>query len=223
MIVELVAATRLQWWTFEAEAPLARSLQRLKPDTRLTPRIAAGNRRGLPDIYNARIEADDAPDILVFVHDDVFIDDFFLVDRLLAGLATFDVIGVAGNTRRVAGQPSWFTTSEAFEPDEGHLSGAISHAATAGGPVNYYGPTAAACELLDGVFLAARKSTLRQRGVRFDPRFGFHFYDMDFCRTARQAGLRLGTWPIVLTHRSGGNFGADWQRALADYQAKWGD
>jgi GT2 family glycosyltransferase len=223
VIAEVVSATRLQWWTFEAEAPLARSMQRLKPDPRLTLRISAGNKRGLPEIYNTRIEAPEAADILIFVHDDVFIDDFFIVDRLLAGLATFDVIGVAGNTRRVARQPSWYTTTEAFEPDAAHLSGAIAHSATAAGAVSFYGPAPAACELLDGVFLAVRKSTLLGRGVRFDPRFTFHFYDMDFCRSARQAGLTLGTWPIVLTHKSPGNFGLDWQSGLAIYLDKWGE
>ena len=89
--------------------------------------------------------------------------------------------------------------------------------------MSFYGPTPVPCELLDGVFLAARKSTLLDSGVRFDPRFNFHFYDMDFCRSARQAGLTLGTWPIVLTHKSPGNFGPDWHHGLTIYLEKWGE
>jgi GT2 family glycosyltransferase len=80
------------------------------------------------------------------------------------------------------------------------------------------------CELLDGVFLAARKSALTAKGVLFDPRFDFHFYDMDFCRSARQRGLRLGTWPIGLTHQSGGAFGTEkWNDKYQAYLKKWGD
>lgn len=51
-----------------------------------------------------------------------------------------------------------------------------------------YGPAPMPVELRCGVLLAARAGVLQQDGVRFDPRFGFHFYDLDLCRTARQQG-----------------------------------
>jgi hypothetical protein len=58
--------------------------------------------------------------------------------------------------------------------------------------------------------------------VRFDPRFTFHFYDMDFCRSCERAGLSMGTWPIAITHRSTGAFGSPaWQAGYAEYLAKW--
>jgi GT2 family glycosyltransferase len=80
------------------------------------------------------------------------------------------------------------------------------------------------CELLDGVFLAARKSALLGNEVLFDSRFDFHFYDLDFCRSARQRGLRLGTWPICLTHQSKGAFDSErWIEKYHAYIAKWGD
>lgn len=52
--------------------------------------------------------------------------------------------------------------------------------------------------------MAVRARTLKDSGVRFDPALGFHFYDLDFCRAATAAGLRLGTWPIAISHRSAG-------------------
>lgn len=70
------------------------------------PRIGCENQRGLPEVYNERIVASDAGDILVFVHDDVWIDDNFFGTHVVEGLRDFDVIGVAGNRRRVAKQPS---------------------------------------------------------------------------------------------------------------------
>jgi GT2 family glycosyltransferase len=70
--------------------------------------------------------------------------------------------------------------------------------------------------------MAAKASTLLDAGVRFDPQFAFHFYDMDFCRSAVQAGLRLGTWPNAVTHASGGRFGTpQWKEAAAAYYRKW--
>jgi hypothetical protein len=46
---------------------------------------------------------------------------------------------------------------------------------------------------------------------------------MDFCRSARQAGLTLGTWPISITHRSPGKYEAAWEAKRDLYLAKWGD
>jgi len=204
---------------------LGLSLRRLG-DNRLRVAVAFSNSRGLPDIYNARITAPNGPDILVFVHDDVWIDDYFLADRVIAALATYDVIGVAGNRRRVPRQPAWAFIDDKFTWDErANLSGGIAHGKQPFGNVSRYGDTVSAeCELLDGVFLAARRERLVEKGVLFDPRFDFHFYDMDFCRTARKAGLRLGTWPICLTHQSGGAFGVGgWKEKLPRYLEKWPD
>ena len=159
----------------------------------------------------------------MFVHDDVWIDDYFIAQRVAEGLDAFDVIGVAGNRRRVDGQPAWLFVDERLNwDDRSNLSGSVAHGVNPFGPVSSFGPAPVECELLDGVFIAARRSTLRQKGVSFDPRFDFHFYDMDFCRRARACGLRLGTWPICLTHQSGGAFGTPaWREKYAAYVDKW--
>src|SRR5262250_1136978 len=106
-MIEIVSATRLGESDFWEKAPLGLSLRRLVNDIRLVPRLAFANSRGLPEIFNARILAQDSAEILVFVHDDVWIDDYFLADRVLEGCQAFDVIGVAGNRRRVRNQPGW--------------------------------------------------------------------------------------------------------------------
>ena len=58
-----------------------------------------------------------------------------------------------------------------------------------------------------GVMLVADSRRLIDTGLRFDPQFAFHFYEMDFCRQAELKGLRLGTWPISIVHESGGAYG----------------
>ena len=168
--------------------------------------------------------ADDDTVVVVFMHDDIWIDDFYLIQRVLEGLKEFDVIGVAGNRPRVAYQPGWNFANIEFERDASeNLSGIFACGPQPAGEVQYYGPVPAAWELLDGVFLAARKSTLVTHNVRFDPLFDFHCYDMDFCRTARQNGLRLGTWPISMTHQSNGILGSpEWRTYYKKYLKKWG-
>ncbi|MBS0266511.1 MAG: hypothetical protein JSS02_31555 [Planctomycetes bacterium] len=223
-MIELVAASRRTEREFWTQAALGLSLRRLQHDRRLSARLYFENARGLPDVYNERIRGTDSAEILVFVHDDVWIDDCFFADRLLEGLQAYDVLGVAGNRRRVPRQPAWVFVDEQFTWDQPtNLSGRVSHGANYCGQIAWFGNVPAECELLDGLLLASRKEVLLSRQVTFDSRFAFHFYDLDFCRLARDRQLRLGTWPIGLTHESSGAFGsANWKLAYQLYLQKWG-
>lgn len=225
-MIEIVSATKFSEADFWNQAALGISLRRLQADRRLAAHIAFANGRGLPLVYNARIAAADGAEILAFIHDDVWIDDCFVADRIIDGLRAFDVIGVAGNRRRIPRQPAWaFVGHDPFTwDDKVNLSGRVAHGKLQAGTIAWFGDVPAPCELLDGVFLAARKEVLTAQGVQFDPLFTFQFYDLDFCRMARQRGLRLGTWPICLTHQSAGAFGTPaWNAAYRAYLEKWGD
>jgi GT2 family glycosyltransferase len=225
-MVEIVAATRLPAAKFWNESALGISIRRMAQDRRVVARVLCENRQGLASVYNSRIDADDNQEIMAFVHDDVWIDDYMLADRLLDALARYDVVGVAGNRRRLPGQSTWTLSGDTNDPanlDWGHLSGQIAHGQTPfSGHALMFGSAPADCELLDGVFLAAKRATLRNTGLRFDPRFDFHFYDLDFCRAARAQGLRQGTWPIALTHQSKGAYNTPaWQEGRRRYLDKW--
>src|SRR5271170_4113842 len=103
----IVCATRASRESFSAHTALGRSLK-LYPFPFVELRLFADNAVGLSGLYNASLrEAAADPAILVFVHDDVHLLDFFWPDHLLEGLRAFDVVGVAGNRRRVPCQPSW--------------------------------------------------------------------------------------------------------------------
>lgn len=220
----VISASKLTQEDFWLRSALGLSLTRLmRQGESIQIDIAFENTRGLPEIFNEAVTR--APDaaVLVFIHDDVWIDEDHFSLAVVAGLTRFDVIGVAGNKRRVPGQPGWCFVNEAFAWDEKtNLSGRVGHGVNAFGVVSDFGEVPAACELLDGVFLAVRKHNLMQHQVQFDGKFDFHFYDLDFCRTARQAGLQLGTWGIQLTHQSGGAFGMpNWQEMYKVYCDKW--
>lgn len=223
--IEIISATRLSERDFWEKSALGISLERLKRDRRLIAKVAFENRRGLPTIYNERILAADGCETLVFIHDDVWIDDYFIADRVLDGLMKYDVLGVAGSRALVKGQVGWGFIDRRLNPvGLANLSGAVSHGDSPFSRIDFFGEVPAECELLDGVFFAVRKSALISSGVLFDPTFDFHFYDMDFCRSARRSGLRLSTWPISLTHQSRGNYKSDRWRAMCDaYCKKWED
>ncbi len=223
-MIDIVTATRLSEADFWDKSALGLSLGRLMREPRLNACPTFENRRGLPEIYNERLAAIDCAEHVVFVHDDVWLDDYFIADRVLEGVERFDVIGVAGNRRRRPGQPAGgVVDAQQHWGQSEYLSGSVAHGKQPFGIVSTWGPVPAECELMDGVFFAAKRDTLRQHGVSFDPRFDFHLYDIDFCRTAREKGLRLGTWPICITHQGQGRFGTPpWQQMYEKYLQKWG-
>jgi GT2 family glycosyltransferase len=225
--VRVVSATRLGEREFWKTSALGQSLKIWRNDPRVLIDVAYDNKQGLPTVYNAALGRAAANEAVLFIHDDVWLEDPQWVDKLFVALGRFDVVGVAGNTRRIKGQRSWLYTryegeGERFWLDHPHLSGSVQHGPRPGGEATVYGPAPARCELLDGVFIAVRNDVAARSGVAFDTRFDFHFYDLDFCRTARSRGLTLGTWPVTLTHQSGGAFSSDgWKQGLARYQRKW--
>lgn len=223
-VIEIISATRMTEQEFWQQSALGRSLQQhMQQSTNIRANVAFNNTCGLSTIFNNAIAqaSDDA--VLVFVHDDVWLDETDLANVVIAGLEKYSVIGVAGTRRRVANQPAWAFIDTNFTWDQKqNLSGRVGHGQNAFGEVSEYGDVPAQCELLDGVFLAAKKSILVQHQVHFDTQFDFHFYDLDFCRTATKAGLTLGTWPVKLTHQSAGAFGSEaWQKQYANYLNKW--
>jgi hypothetical protein len=221
--VRIVCATRASTARFATATALGRSLKLYSPlcDLRLFPE----NSLGLPLAYNTAIrEAARDPAILVFVHDDVHLLDFYWPTRIYHGLAKFDIIGLAGNRRRVDRQPAWRFLDDKFTRDDReHLSGVIAHGK--GWPADYisaYGSPGYEVKLLDGVLLAARSETLLEKNLFFDELFDFHFYDLDFCRSAEQRALRMGTWGISVMHESDGTFGSPaWRAGYARYLSKW--
>jgi hypothetical protein len=220
----VVSATRLTEFEFWTKSALGLSIKKhQRRDKRIHTAISFENKRSLSDIYNNQITNALGEPILAFIHDDVWIDEPDFLDKVIQGLRTFDIIGVAGNKRIVKCQPSWAFLDDDFIWDTPkNLTGAISHGRSAFGNISLYGVSPAPSKLLDGVFLASHRKTLLDSNVYFDSSFKFHFYDMDFCRSASKAGLSLGSYPIRLTHQSGGSYeSSEWRDAYYKYLVKW--
>jgi hypothetical protein len=227
--IRLVCATRQHPDSFFESTALGRSLKMFNRQPEPQLQLFGSNPLGLSTVYNIALKhAEQDPAILVFLHDDLYLCDFFWMEHIYEGLQEFDVLGLAGNTRRLPKQPAWaFATTEPnFQwDDRRHLSGTVGHGkGFPCGNISIFGPPKQACKLMDGLFLVADSEVLRAKDVRFDERFAFHFYDMDFCREAELKGLRMGTWPISVVHESGGNFNSPgWREGYAKYLDKYGE
>src|SRR5580693_9125530 len=129
-MVYIVSATRRSQSEFQSHTALGKSLVRVAHDPRLVVRCATSNSRGLPLVYNEIMDAIPDQSVIVFVHDDVWIDDYFMIQRVIEGLEQFDIIGLAGNRHRIPGQPAWHFANMQFAWDEPqYLSGLIAHGA----------------------------------------------------------------------------------------------
>jgi hypothetical protein len=223
--VKIIVATRATEADFYKMTATGRSLRLYKAPF-LEVCLFPENTLGLPEIYNSVIDqsADD-PAMLIFAHDDLHILDFFWIGELFNGLSYFQILGMAGNIRRIPRQPNWAFIDTDFTWDASeNLSGVVGHGK--GFPptsLSVFGPPRQQVKLLDGLLLCAYSKTLNDNDLRFDRRFDFHFYDMDLCRQAEQKNVTCGTWSISLIHESGGSFGSEsWQSAYQKYLEKWG-
>jgi len=222
--IRLVVATKLKQENFLNRSATGRSVKSFLDTSLAQIRLYSENLIGLSELYNKAInEALNDEIILIFIHDDVLIADYFWADRVRIGLEKFDIVGLAGNSRRIPHQPSWCVIdTQGTLDDSKYLSGSIGQGFSFP-PERFYkfGQTGIQCKLMDGVFLATTSAKLRSSNLRFDSQFKFHFYDIDFCRTAEMLGMSMGTIPLSVVHQSTGRFDEAWQIGYKNYIAKW--
>lgn len=222
----VVSATQQSEHDFWAQTALGRSLRRhMQKDARISAHIAYAHQDGWSGVYNQAIQSAPEDALLLLVHDDVWLDATDLFDSIQQGLQQFDVMGVVGNQRCQPMQPSWHETNLSFEQENAaFLLGAISHGKDAFGKSKYFSARQGVARLLDGAALATSKRALSHANIGFDLAFASDFYDMDFCRSAHAAGLKLGVWPLAITRQQLGavRTGA-WFTQLQAYLQKWDD
>lgn len=148
--IMLVCATRMSREAFKKSAPLSTSIKKLHTSAKkVTSKIIYQNRQGLGTIYNRYLKARHADKILVFVHDDVRIEDLFLVEKLNEALKTFDVVGLAGNKEPDPSYLSWFDQRRPLTGFVTHVAGKPTALQRETVFISSYGPTpeGAACSM----------------------------------------------------------------------------
>lgn len=169
--------------------------------------VRLGNTESICKHYNKCIDlalqASDTYSCVLFIHDDVSMEDRHILEKLRIAFKDFDVVGLAGaKTAKIKEPVLWHLMS-----DKSHHSGAVAH------PLNCcqysmtnFGPTPERCLILDGLFIAVKIAALQNENIRFDEDIPTvaHFYDIDFCLNANKNKLKLTTWPIWVIHSSPG-------------------
>lgn len=229
MRFSFVVATRLTENKFWKQAATGQALQKYRDLPNVHLDIHYNNTRGLGEVYAQALQKTEA-DYIIFLHDDVWFVDDDVLPEIHRALSVADIIGVAGTTKRHDRQPGWafasLKTSNGFIPDSKYHSGKVVHGSMQdpnSQETSSFGPIGLRCKLMDGVLLGAHVARTRRAGVNFSPEFQFHFYDMDFCRSAEQRGLVMQTAAVLIIHESSGRFGTSaWWESYQTYLRKWG-
>lgn len=163
------------------------------------------NSEGLSKVYNRKMDqyAGSEVEFIVFVHDDVYIDDLKLVEKLSTAHHSlgYDIVGIAGAAGLKVAYPSlWHLMSEPKD-----RRGFVSHFASPGQVVcSSYGASPSRVVVADGLFLAVHLPTAVEKSWRFNENYEFHHYDVSSCLDAHKLGLRVGVYPIHVIHDSPG-------------------
>lgn len=211
----IVSCTKETEKDFYKKTPLGRSLCKINVmdlNSDVSSMIFFENTKGISECYNTALNTiySKVPDknehIVIFIHDDVFINDMFMFEKLQDGISRFDVIGVAGSNdfslKRIP--VTWHNS------DRNSWSGLVFHPLKdKSDDINNiyctdFGNFGKQLAVIDGLFIAANLNKLYENKIYFDEQFKWDHYDTDFSLSCLAKQLKIGTIPIILSHISHG-------------------
>jgi len=165
----------------------------------------SNNKTGLSTNYNSILQKNgDNYDYITFIHDDVFIDDLDVCEKLYTAHKKYDIVGLAGGINPKIVRPAlWHIMCGGF--NSGNLKGAVAH--TLKGEVIHmtsFGPTPSRVAILDGLFISVDTKKVKEADWQFNENYTFHHYDIASSIDANKKKLKLGVAPIWVIHESPG-------------------
>jgi hypothetical protein len=189
-----VVATQNNQENFTKNSPICLFLD--KTENMPNSTILYENKTGLTKLYNSFITQENADKKIIFIHDDVLIEDVFLFEKLDVAFEKYDIVGLAGTKKcDVTKPPAWHLMSERQD----HV-GEVAHSKDKVYWTTVFGPTDSRALIIDGLFMAVSVKKLLETNTRFDENFDFHHYDITFCLNANKNKLKIGVYPIKVTH-----------------------
>jgi len=187
------------------------------------------NTKGLPEVYNQYITSKTAKkhDIVLFVHDDVYIDDYKLKGKLYANMNMFDIVGLAGCIKPKIKSPCLWHLMSA----EKNHRGSVYHPFQVDEDVysiknKTFGYTPARVAIIDGLFIAVNLKPVLEAGWKFNESYDFHHYDISSCIDANRLKLKIGVAPIHVIHSSLGLSNPNdlsWRRSEKTFLQQYGN
>lgn len=141
---------------------------------------------------------------VIFLHDDVYIEDRHLTEKVDKYLQKYDIVGLAGGTDMKIAKPClWHIMCK-------QLFGTVGHyIPDKNSNIHWYGTSFGISDVrvivIDGLFIGVKASVFKDSNLMFDNDLpGFHHYDIKFCIDANTLKFKIGVVPILVTHMSPG-------------------
>lgn len=172
--------------------------------------LVTNNKQGLPKVYNEFLSRhrDKDTEWLVFVHDDVYIDDADLNKKLDKAYNDhqFNIVGLAGCASPTLREHNLWHIMASKENLHGHVAHPIGRSYNNEPQIRVtsFGPTPSRVTIVDGLFIAVHIPSTRDSGWKFNENYRFHHYDISSCIDANRAKLKIGVYPINVMHLSPG-------------------
>jgi hypothetical protein len=206
----IVTCTKAKTETEFAGRPIFKSLK-YHYDMGADMFVFKDNKEGLSTCYNKILKDPENLDkTVLFVHDDVELEDMFMLDKLIH--SPYSITGVAGAKTfdKRSQQAAWHiaSTRDQFVGEAGHQhDGKVW--------TTVFGPTRSRALVLDGVFISCKVKDLVEKELYFNESFDFHFYDLSFCLDANDKKVSCGVLPIRIVHHGIGDsmLTKEWEEA----------
>jgi hypothetical protein len=195
MKYKIVVATELNQQEFLEKSAIAISLDKFGMTG--TADIVYENKEGLSKLYNKYIIEENRGYKIIFVHDDVIIEDLFLFDKLDLAFEKFDVVGLAGakQCNLATDVPAWHMMAQRES-----FVGEVAHSHKGRQWTTVFGETPSRALVIDGLFIAVDVNKLLDTNTKFIEEFEFHHYDIAFCLKANENKVKIGVYPIKVVH-----------------------
>ncbi len=198
--IKIITCTKTKTAREFESRPIFKSLEAYDKLGSLDFHVERDCQMGLPAAYNKHINAENGNRILLFVHDDVELEDICLYDKLIA--SPYDVTGLAG-AQEFNKQSPHLTWNNSAQPSS--FRGEVAHTKDGQVWTTCFGKTNDRVLTLDGLFLAVNVNTMLEKDIRFDEAFKFHFYDISFSLRCYEKKVTLGVLPIRVVHHGLGD------------------
>ena len=220
--ITIVSATPHSYEDFK-KTPLFKSLKKMQEMYNLSIfdyNIIPNNNKGLSVVYNSFLKNPlYAKNILVFVHDDLVIEDLFFLEKV--NNSPYIVTGLAGcNSIDLNKPPAWHIMSTT----KNNMLGEVAHINSKEETwTTVFGPTKGRALLIDGLFFAIDVEKFLPFNVFFDEDFNFHHYDLSFCLRCNTNQISVGVLPIKVTHYGLGDsmFSTEWKTSAKLFKEKY--
>ena len=144
----------------------------------------------------------------------------FWKEKLEIAFQKYDIVGLAGSKKCDLSSdiPAWHLMC-----DRNDLVGEVAHSKDKVNWTTIFGPTDSRALILDGLFIAVNVAKLLETNTKFDEDFSFHHYDITFCLNANKNKLKMGVYPIKVTHYGlGDSMNSDqWRKSANCFKQKY--